>query len=352
MIIQCRKCETRFRFDDQLMEGDGVWVRCSRCQYVFFEDNPAVEKPIAPPEPVREVPSLRVSEARRIPEDHFDVNAELTPARITSADASADGMASEPPPELPPVSDPEPVIEREDRVVAGAAEGFSDKADDWDGHREEDDEEGDEEEDEEEDELSDDVAPGRRWGSRILKVLLLAILVALFAALAGLWLFPEVRNEVLKWASPGLRSLPGGERIFVPPPASRETVLSPVRLKDIRQRTVANLLAGNLQVIEGVAVNQAPYPLARIQVRLAISDAYDVLLGERIVYAGNLLTDSELGALAEPEILRELSLPQGSDVSNERIAPNGEIPFMIVFSQEQAGAIKTAVAPVGADRAP
>ncbi len=130
------------------------------------------------------------------------------------------------------------------------------------------------------------------------------------------------------------------------------TVLTPVRIKDVRQRSVANLLTGNLRVIEGVAVNQAPYPLARIRVRLVIADAYDVVLGEKIVYCGNLLTDAELGAMAETEIQRELSIPQGSDVSNERIAPNGEIPFMIVFSQEQAGTVKTTVVPAGADRLP
>ncbi len=83
-----------------------------------------------------------------------------------------------------------------------------------------------------------------------------------------------------------------------------------------------------------------------------ISDAYDVVLGEKIVYCGNLLTDAELNTLAEAEIQRELSTPQGTDVSNQRIAPNGEIPFMIVFSQEQAGAIKTVVMPAGADRVP
>jgi hypothetical protein len=82
---------------------------------------------------------------------------------------------------------------------------------------------------------------------------------------------------------------------------------------------------------------------------LVISDAYDVVLGEKVVYCGNLLTDAELNTLAEAEMQRELSTPQGTDVSNERIPPNGEIPFMIVFSQEQAGAIKTVVMPAGAD---
>ncbi|PKN77922.1 MAG: hypothetical protein CVU51_16065 [Deltaproteobacteria bacterium HGW-Deltaproteobacteria-1] len=29
MIIQCRQCRTKFRFDDLNMEGDGLWMRCS-----------------------------------------------------------------------------------------------------------------------------------------------------------------------------------------------------------------------------------------------------------------------------------------------------------------------------------
>jgi predicted Zn finger-like uncharacterized protein len=340
MIIQCRKCETRFRFDDALMEGDGVWVRCSRCQHVFFEDNPAAEKPAAPPEPTREVPSVRISEARRIPDDRFDVNAELAPPRIVVAGDLTPEPLPAPTTEAALTIDREPVIDRPDLMRGGGPAGRAPDEDD------------DQEDDEEED-LAGDDEPGRgRWGWRILKILLLLILVALLGGSLGLWLFPEVRNEVLQWVSPGLRNIPGAERVLAPAPAGRETILAPVRLKDIRQRAVTNLLVGNLQVIEGIAVNQAPYPLARIQVRLVIADAYDVKLGERTIYAGNLLTDTELGALAETEILRELSIPQGTDVSNEKIAPNGEIPFMIVFSQEQAGAIKTTVVPAGADRVP
>ncbi|MBE3085690.1 MAG: zinc-ribbon domain-containing protein, partial [Bacteroidetes bacterium] len=45
MIIQCRQCRTKFHFDDVLMEGDGVWMRCGSCQHVFFQDNPLIIKP-------------------------------------------------------------------------------------------------------------------------------------------------------------------------------------------------------------------------------------------------------------------------------------------------------------------
>jgi predicted Zn finger-like uncharacterized protein len=72
MIIQCRKCETRFRFDENLMEGDGVWVRCSRCQHLFFQERPAGDFPVAEPE----IPSVRISDARRTPDDHFSAMKE------------------------------------------------------------------------------------------------------------------------------------------------------------------------------------------------------------------------------------------------------------------------------------
>lgn len=41
MIIQCRKCGTRYRFDGTQLGGEGGWVRCSRCQNVFFQEKPS-----------------------------------------------------------------------------------------------------------------------------------------------------------------------------------------------------------------------------------------------------------------------------------------------------------------------
>ena len=48
MIIQCRKCETRFRFDETQVEGEGFWVRCSRCRDVFFQERSTVGEPLSP----------------------------------------------------------------------------------------------------------------------------------------------------------------------------------------------------------------------------------------------------------------------------------------------------------------
>ena len=335
MIIQCRKCETRFRFDDTLMAGDGVWVRCSRCQHVFFQQRSAGDASAVEPE----IPSVRISDARRNSDDRFPAAGDRLKRTETEAEAA-------PPTPIRAEREPEADFGREPSIqeldedlgketLAGPAAA-------------------DEKEDMEmaEEEPPADGTGRTGWGRTFLKLIALLVFVAVVAGTVYLYLFPQIRTQVLTWAAPWLQGVPVLENLVPPQMKSGGTVPAPVRLKDIRQRSVANLLAGNLCVIEGIAVNQAPYPLARIKVRLVIADAYDVVLGEKMVYGGNLLTDAELGALAEAEIQRELSIPQGSDVSNERIAPNGEIPFMIVFNQEQAGAIKTPVIPAGADRLP
>ena len=43
MIIQCRQCRTKFKFDDALMQGNGMWLRCSRCGHVYFQENPLMK---------------------------------------------------------------------------------------------------------------------------------------------------------------------------------------------------------------------------------------------------------------------------------------------------------------------
>lgn len=339
MIIQCGKCETRFRFDETLIEGDGVWVRCSRCQHVFFQERPSGEPPSAVSASGKEIPSVRISDARHIVEDRFSA---------TEGQTARSEMAQ--------VEKPQPVLAGAEREIYPeiekeiSLEGFNADMgrDDLNGPVV--DEENDEDAEEREEEPAEAATEKRSWGWTILKLFLLVFLIVIVSGGISLWFFPEIRTQALKWASPWLRSVPVVEKFLGTEPAGRDTVSLPVRIKDVRQRTVTNLLAGNLHVIEGVAVNQSPHPLAMISVRLAIADAYDVVLGEKVSYCGNTLTDSELGALAEAEIQRELSIPQGTDVSNERVMPSGEIPFMIVFSQERTGTVKTTVTFAGAER--
>lgn len=46
MIIKCDKCSTKFRLDDSRITGNGVKVRCTKCQHVFI---------VTPPPPAEEL---------------------------------------------------------------------------------------------------------------------------------------------------------------------------------------------------------------------------------------------------------------------------------------------------------
>lgn len=312
MIIQCRRCETRYRFDESLIDGDGVWVRCTRCQHVFFEERPAGEQVAARP---TDVPSVVISDAKRTPPEEAaaekPLKADISPGR-EEAQLSENGRD----------------------VTVGEVE-MSPEETKTEGEREE---------------AAQEEAPvRRRWGRTLAKAILVVFVILALAAGGAVWLLPELREQAVDFIGPWLRDIPGLEKVLEKAPTAQGTP-APVQLVDVRQRSVTNLLAGTLRVIEGVAVNHSPHTIARIKIRLVISDAYDVILGEKIVYCGNILSDGELNTLAESEIYRELSTPNGTDVSNERIPPKGSIPFMIVFSQEGAGAIKTVVMPAGAEK--
>ena len=105
-----------------------------------------------------------------------------------------------------------------------------------------------------------------------------------------------------------------------------------------------------MRIVEGVAINQADFPVTRVRVKAELVDAYSVTLESRVSYAGNILTDEELMNLTDEEIQTRLSYPEGRENSNERVIPNGQIPFMIVFGTVPKNAIKTTVAISGAER--
>ena len=67
--------------------------------------------------------------------------------------------------------------------------------------------------------------------------------------------------------------------------------------------------------------------MSRIKVRGKILSESGEVLDMMESYCGNILTDEELTNLTEKEIAEKLSTPGGSSVS-----PQGDIPFMIVFT--------------------
>jgi predicted Zn finger-like uncharacterized protein len=77
MIVTCKKCETRFNLNDDLVKPKGSKVRCSQCQNTFI-----VYPPEIPPEPIEAVeaePDLVAEEEQSDREDQ-DVQAPVAEA--------------------------------------------------------------------------------------------------------------------------------------------------------------------------------------------------------------------------------------------------------------------------------
>jgi predicted Zn finger-like uncharacterized protein len=332
MIIQCKQCRTKFRFDDSHMQGSGVWLRCSRCGHVYFQENPQAKKPVMDsspiPEPVApqeeiipaeetvqsydETPSVfhrdehglksldKIMSSRKYVSDDIDLGVEKTPEES--------------------FSETDEKIEKEEKEEIKEVKKKKKK-------------------------LSSPKRSGNAW-----KIVLWSILVVVVIPFAVYYfVFPQF-GEQLADSGEYLIKIINEYRGVSEPATSGAFINQMVKLQDVRYRRINNYTLGQIGVLEGAAVNRADYPVSRIKIKGEIVDAYSVVLGDRTNYAGNILTDDELTNLSEEEISKKLLRPEGLNNSNDKIMPGGQIPFMIVFPNEPSGVIKTTVVTVGAER--
>ena len=328
MVIQCRQCRTKFYFDDTLMLEDGLWMRCSRCGHVFFQNNPLTA---------------------------FRYEKTPTEARssFTDDEQNADEKTELTLETSPPTGPDEDVIRFLDNVLETKKESVARKTDEPERFsapnlRKEkfEMESGGEEM---EGHITDAAvitkkkkAQAKKSGGKGWKVFIWSVLVILvIPAVLYFVLYPQMGDRFIEMAH---------KYINDPEPARPEVVIAQVKLENISQRIINNSKIGEIRVMEGTAVNQADYAISRILVKGAIIDENSVVLGEQTSYAGNILTEDELTTLSAEEMAKILARPEGGNNTNDKIVPNGQIPFMIVFTGEPPGVIKTTVTIIGAER--
>jgi predicted Zn finger-like uncharacterized protein len=300
MIVQCKRCGTKFNFHEAMIEGEGVWGRCSRCKNVFFVNNPIKHE------------AASLSGKGKSGEIGISETGETGNKNVK--DRSNEVKKSEP--EF--FKDVEKEIEDIDKYELASFE----KTEDNKKHDKE--------------KIVEEEVKRKRGLTRGKQLIYLFILLMI----GGIYLlfFTETSGQLL------FEKLLGtGQKIEDVGPAQ-------VELTNLRQRLINNSVIGTIRVIEGTAINQSSLPMTRIKVKGELTDAYTVVLGVRESYCGNILTSDELLTMTEEHIQRELSNPLGSDVSNDRIGPQGQIPFMIVFTREPPVVVKAFVTPVGAER--
>jgi len=330
MIIQCKQCRTKFRFDDAKIAQEGIWVRCNRCQHVFFQEPP---KKIHSAGPAPESGHL-------FPQESV---AENTGGRLAFEPAGPPSGKSPPDEDL--ISFLQDVMETEKMVDDEMKQGlpFTDP----------------EGTDAAEAEISGEFSredakrealnlPRRGKNRAWIFALWTLLVVAVVPALVYFVFFPALGERLLKAGGQGWENVLAA--VGLSRPVESLPVSTLVRLQDVRQRVVENYILGPVRIVEGKAVNQAEFPISRVQVKAEILDAYAVVLSEQMSYAGNVLNDDELVTMTEEEMKIRLSLPEGQNNSNDRVEPNGRISFMVVFTGDPPGMIKTVVKIVGAER--
>ena len=189
-------------------------------------------------------------------------------------------------------------------------------------------------------------APEKETHRTALTVLYLVIALILLASL-GIWVLPDARMKAMQMLSP---YVPAIESRIGADASKKKSVPEGIQIQSVRQRYVNNRIAGGMRVIQGDVVNGTEVPMTRIQVKAELADASDAVIAQRQSYTGNLLTDDELTAMPDEAIQQKLTYTQGSPVSNDRVPPGGQIPFMIVVAAEPPGVANVYLSIAGAEK--
>ncbi len=323
MIIQCKKCGTKYRFDKSQIDGEGIWVRCSHCKTVFFQENPMAGSAslTGSTEPGKEIHEEAAAEEinrvfmevegedgeqeSKYEEVHFGADKAIGEMNENGAE-DMDRILRE-----DEVEDNAQNPEQEE--VCGDVGEIIDNAETS------------------EEEAQKPRSPGKR-------IAIFLILVILLSGGIYLWTSPRtiegILNRVLPQVEKFIGTLPGVEKFLGTNNKDIPNECLPglgVDLINVKERFVKNWVAGKIMVVEGFAVNNNKCAVSNIRVRGKILDSSGDILAEEESNCGNILADNELKGLTEKEIMKELSNPYGREFSNADIEPGADIPFMLAF---------------------
>lgn len=293
MIIQCENCNTRYNFDESLIEGKGIRVRCTRCQHVFFQKNPSAELP-----PLSDVKEPEVAS--------------------TEAHEAAPPAAQEAPP-----AEKKGVEDLAKTLKELGVETDDDAPDRWEADTILPDNGENDLED-----IPPEGKPGRKKPRILSRVIVYLLLVILLGGIY-FWFFPQERQKVVEMIG---AYIPVENLFGTKKSGDIEVIKEAIAFVDVKERIVKNWIIGDILIIEGTAVNNNTFTVKKIQVRGKILDRAGKVLTEQTSYCNNILTDEELRNFTEKEINRELANPAGRNLANETIPHQGKAPFMIAFT--------------------
>lgn len=277
MIVNCEKCSSKFNLDESLIKETGSKVRCSVCKYEFIvyppeEDNgldPAMEETTQLDSP----PVFNGKEEEEFkPEisEVFDIAFEEALKEDIEEEAVEDKDAEEKEPEGQVESIP-----------------FAEKR--------------------------GEKGPGR------LLIVLTVVLLLVVGAIFVYFFAPSI----LPGDIPGLRPTDIEE--------INDTGNRRLDITGLKSYFLPTDKIGQLYIIEGNIINNYPDSRSYIVVKGTIEDEKRETVDQKLVYAGNILTENELKGMTREEIDKNSSNKTGKNDSNLSIEPQASVPFMIIF---------------------
>jgi predicted Zn finger-like uncharacterized protein len=372
MIIQCEKCQTRFRLDDSRVTSKGVKVRCTKCKHVFAVRKEEPDAEFLPPGgAIAELsPPVADAETPAVPAEEWSFAEESAPSPADSTVFDDTTFDSEPvrfsPLESPPHDTAEfsfdtvsSNIEEPETPVTESGTLFSfDTAADVPVDQEKNDfgaelasvavQQGSPDDlkpsqeilvappveptvtpaDEtltqsfpeeaavnEQQELPPLSIPSRRKQSPVFAVLITVVALLVISVLGYL----------------GYSTL-STPKETAPPESGK------ISLRAVTTAFVENAAAGKLLVVSGEALNEYAKPRAALQIMVTVYDAAGQSVATKSAYGGNPLTKEQLEKLPLDKIEAAMANPFGDSLVNMGVAPGKAIPFVVVLANLPAGA--------------
>jgi predicted Zn finger-like uncharacterized protein len=324
MIVQCPKCQAKFKLPDDKVGAAGVKLRCGKCRHVFHVDPPA------PPE------------TGGLTDFDFPDDMAPTPASPASPYSAASTLAA--PDDVPPDLFHSQSYEK---TAGKEPDGF-------------DDQDGLEDQDDQSDQSSGPVKPGfslddvadiplpgssssmskeRRRRILIIAGVIVVVLAATLAAVHFLDLWPGKKaakdaspsTTATAPATPGTADKPSAPETPTAQKPEETAKVKDIMLQNVRQYYVSNEKAGQLFVIEGKAVNNFKTPKEMIKLEASLFDEKGGALATQNDLAGNTVSLFQLQVMTRDELKNALASQVGVLTNNTNIGPGGEVPFMVVF---------------------
>ncbi len=377
MIIQCEKCQTRFRLDDSRVTSKGVKVRCTKCKHVFTVRKEEADTDSLPPEgAIAELsPPAADVETPAVPAESWSFAAEEAPLTLpppaedsivfddTTFDSEPVGFS---PLESPPhdtaqfsfdsvsfdIEEPEtPVTESGTHLSSDtpADAPFSQEKIDFGDERASvvaqqgslDDLKPSQEileappteptvtpADEtlaqsfpgeaavnEHQELPPLSISSRRKQSPVFAVLITVVALLVISVLGYL-----------------------GYSSLSTPKETAPLESGKISLRAVTSAFVENAAAGKLLVVSGEALNEYAKPRAALQIMVTVYDAAGQSVATKSAYGGNPLTKEQLEKLPLDKIEAAMANPFGDSLVNMGVASGKSIPFVVVLANLPAGA--------------